>query len=129
MKPLLQFLAPLIGPPVLSSITTKPGRFRSTEPSPYVAHEPRHGAPLRMRPLFIISIAEPCNGDSAYMLCTNAMSSTQRARWGNRSETHLPHWPYCRNAHLGPTTRPCFFSPPRPFVSMSIVLPSSANSF
>ena len=53
------------------------------------------------------------------------MSSTQVARCGNRSQTHLPHWPYCWNFHFGPTTRPSFFLPPRPNVLTAIVLPSS----
>ena len=47
-------------------------------------------------------MAEPWIGDSAYIEWMNAMSSTQVARFGNRSETHLPHWPYWRNAHFGP---------------------------
>ena len=34
MNPLLQFLAPDIGPPLSSSITTKPGRFSLTVPNP-----------------------------------------------------------------------------------------------
>ena len=76
-------------------------------------------------PEFIISIAEPWIGDSAYIEWMKAMSSTQVARFGNRSETHLPHSPYWRNAHLGPTTRPSFFLPPRPNVLTAIVLPSS----
>lgn len=90
MYPLDQFLGPLIGPPVLSSITTKPGRFSFSLPSPYVTQEPRQGLPLRIRPEFIISIAEPWIGDSAYIEWMNAMSSTQVARCGKRSETILP---------------------------------------
>ena len=70
-------------------------------------------------------MAEPWIGDSAYIEWMKAMSSTQVARCGNRSETHLPHWPYWWNFHLGPTTRPSFFLPPRPNVLTAIVLPSS----
>src|SRR5437762_9287085 len=106
-------------------MTTKPGRFSLTLPRPYVTHEPRHGLPLRMRPEFIISMAEPWIGDSAYIEWRKAMSSTQVPRCGNRSETHLPHWPYCLNDHFGPTTRPSFLCPPRPCVFTSMVLPAS----
>ena len=84
-----------------------------------------HGLPERIRPLFIISIAEPWIGESAVIECRNAMSSTHSATWGNRSLTYLPHWPYCLNFHFGPTTRPWFLWPPRPKVFTSIVLPSS----
>ena len=90
-----------------------------------MTHEPRQGWPLRIRPEFIISMAEPWMGDSAYIEWTNAMSSTHVARLGKTSETILPHWPYGWNAHLGPTTRPSFFLPPRPNVFTWIVLPSS----
>ena len=38
------------------------------------------------------------------------------ARCGNRSLTHLPHWPYCLNFHRGSTMRPWFLCPPRPKV-------------
>ena len=34
MYPLDQFFGPLIGPPLLSSITTNPGRFSFSLPSP-----------------------------------------------------------------------------------------------
>ena len=61
--------------------------------------------------MFICSIAEPWIGESAVIECRKAMSSTQVARCGNRSLTHLPHWPYCLNFHFGPTTRPWFFVP------------------
>src|SRR5262245_66696287 len=106
-------------------MTTKPGRFSLTEPRPYVTHEPRQGWPERMRPEFIISIAEPWIGDSAYIEWRKAMSSTQVARCGKRSLTHLPQRPYCLNCHFGPTTRPWFLWPPRPNVLTLIVLPSS----
>ena len=89
-----------------SGITTNPGRFSFTDPRPLFTHDPRHGLPDKIRPEFIISIADPCSGLSAYIDLMNAMSSTQVARCGNRSETHAPHCPYCLNFHLGPTTRP-----------------------
>ena len=79
-----------------------------------------------MRPEFIWSIAEPCSGESAVIECRNEMSSTHVPTFGNRSDTHLPHSPYCLNFHLGPTTRPSAFVPPRPFVRIGIVLPSSS---
>ena len=82
------------------------------------------GLPERIRPLFICSIAEPCSGASAVIEWMNAMSSTQPPMFGNRSETHLPHSPYCLNFHFGPTTRPWLREPPRPLVLISIVLPS-----
>ena len=71
-----------------------------------------------------MSIALPWIGLSAYMLLMNAMSSTQVATCGKRSLTHAPDWPYWRNFHLGPTTRPSFLSPPRPLVFTAMVLPS-----
>ena len=74
-------------------MTTNPGRFSFTLPRPYVTHDPMHGLPLSRRPLFIISIADPWIGLSAYMLWMNAMSSTQFPTFGNRSDTILPHWP------------------------------------
>ena len=76
-------------------------------------------------PEFIWSIADPWIGESAVIECRKAMSSTQVARFGKRSETCLPDSPYCWNFHFGPTTRPSFFLPPRPKVLMGIVLPSS----
>src|SRR5262245_24152406 len=106
-------------------MTTKPGRFSFTLPRPYVTHEPMHGFPLRMRPAFIMSSAEPWIGDSAYIECRNAMSSTQPPTCGKRSDTSLPHSPYGLNAHFGPTTRPWFLCPPRPKVFTVIDLPSS----
>ena len=75
--------------------------------------------------MFICSMAEPWIGESAVIEWTNAMSSTQVARLGNNSLTHLPDWPYCLNFHFGPTTRPSFFLPPRPKVLTGIVWPSS----
>jgi len=54
-------------------------------------------------------MAEPWIGESAVIEWRNAMSSTQVARFGNRSLIHLPDWPYCWNLHFGPTTRPSFF--------------------
>ena len=73
--------------------------------------------------MFIWSMADPWIGESAVIECRKAMSSTFFARCGKRSLTHLPDWPYCRNFHFGPTTRP---SPPRPNVLTGMVLPSSA---
>src|SRR5262245_22754776 len=99
--------------------------FWLTLPRPYVTHDPRHGLPDRMRPEFIISIAEPWIGDSAYMECKKAMSSTQPPRCGKRSETYLPHCPYCLNLYFGPTMRPWLLWPARPKVFTAIVLPSS----
>src|SRR5262245_30169647 len=110
-------------------MTTKPGRFSLTLPRPYVTHEPRHGWPLRIRPEFIISMAEPWIGDSAYIEWRKAMSSTQVPRCGNTSETHLPHRPYCLNWYFGPTIRPWFLWPPRPKVFTAIVLLSSGYIF
>ena len=78
--------------------------------------------------MFIWSIAEPWIGESAVIEWRKAMSSTQVARFGNRSLTYLPDWPYCWNFHFGPTTRPSFFLPPRPKVLIGIVLPSSLYS-
>ena len=46
------------------------------------------------------------------------------ARCGNRSLTHLPHWPYCLNFQRGSTMRPSFLCPPRPNVLTVTVLPS-----
>ena len=43
-----------------------------------------------------------------YIECRKHILSTCRERFGNRSDTHLPHWPYCLNCHFGPTTRPWF---------------------
>src|SRR5262245_7862411 len=125
MYPLDQFLAPLIGPPEWSSLTTNPGKFSFSLPRPYVTHDPRAGCPDRIRPEFIMSMADPWIGDSAYMLCTNAMSSTHDPMFGNRSLTILPHLPYGSNFHFGPTTRPSLLWPPRPNVLTGIVLPSS----
>src|SRR5829696_1779997 len=113
-----------MGPPVRSSMTTKPGRFWLTLPRPYVTHDPRHGLPDRMRPEFIISIAEPWMGDSAYIECRKAMSSTQVPTCGNRSDTILPHWPYGENFQRGSTMRPWLRWPPRPKVFTAMVLPS-----
>src|SRR6516165_2322388 len=109
-------------------MTTNPGRFSFSLPRPYVTHVPRQGCPESNRPEFIISMAEPWIGDSAYIECTNAMSSAHEPMCGNKSETHLPHCPYCRNAHFGPTIRPWFFLPPRPNVFTATVLPSLGYS-
>src|ERR1044072_4804900 len=122
MYPLDQFLAPLMGPPLASSITSKPDRVSLTLPRPYFAQAPRQGLPLRILPVFICSIAEPWIGESAVIECMNAMSSTQVARCGNKSDTHLPHWPYCLKFHFGSTIRPWFLCPPRPKVLTVIVL-------
>ncbi len=43
-------------------------------------------------------------------------------RCGNRSLTHLPHWPYCLNFQRGSTMRPSFLCPPRPKVFTFTVL-------
>ena len=75
-----------------------------------------------------MSIALPWIGLSAYMLFTNAMSSTQVARCGKSSLTHAPHWPCCLNFHFGPTTRPSLRSPHRPLVLTLIVWPSNLES-
>jgi len=72
-------------------------------------------------PEFIISIAEPWIGLSAYMLLMNARSSTQVARCGKRSLTHAPLCPCRLKLHFGPTTRPSSRSPPRPLVLTLIV--------
>ena len=77
-------------------------------------------------PEFIWSIADPWIGESAVIEWMKAMSSTFCARFGKRSDTHLPDCPYCLNFHFGPTTRPSFFFPPRPNVLTGIVLPSRA---
>ena len=89
-----------------------------------MTHEPRHGLPERILPVFICSMAEPWIGESAIMECRKQMSSAQVPRCGKRSLMYLPHWPYCLNCHFGPTTRPWFLCPPRPKVFTSIVLPS-----
>src|SRR6516162_3807404 len=86
------------------------------------------GLPDKILPVFICSIAEPWMGESAVIECKKARSSIQVARCGNRSLTHLPHWPYCLNFHFGPTTRPSFFLPLRPNVLTGTVLPSSSYS-
>ena len=81
-----------IGPPVGSSITTKPGRFSLTAPQPVV--EPRtegRALPLWILPEFIWSIAEPWIGESAVIDFRKATSSTWlRERCGNSSLTHWP---------------------------------------
>src|SRR5688572_14763826 len=93
MYPLDQFFGPLIGPPLLSSITTNPGRFSFSLPRPYVTQLPRHGLPLSNLPLFIIRSPDPWIGLSAYIEWRNAMSSTHDPTFGNRSDTRLPHFP------------------------------------
>ena len=80
-----------------------------TLPNPYVTQLPRHGCPESSRPLFIISIAEPWIGLSAYRLWMNARSSTFVARCGKRSDTIFPVWPRGLNFHSGPARLP--FSP------------------
>ena len=71
--------------------------------------------------MFICSMAEPWIGESAVIECRKAMSSTCLARLGNRSLTHLPHWPYCLNFQRGSTIRPWFLWPPRPKVLTAMV--------
>ena len=70
-------------------------------------------------------MAEPWIGESASSSGGTRCRPRSVPRCGNRSLTHLPHWPYCLNFHFGPTTRPSFLCPPRPKVFTGIVLPSS----
>src|SRR5919206_126788 len=58
------------------------------------------GNPSRMKPVFICSMAGPCVLLRAVSEWMKAMSSTHSARWGRRSETHLPHRP-CRDQPQG----------------------------
>ena len=94
-----------------------------------MTHEPRHGLPLMSRPEFIMSMALPWIGDSAYMLWTKAMSSAQVPRLGKRSLTHFPDLPYCLNFQRGSTMRPSLRLPPRPKVFTGTVLPSMPTIF
>ena len=51
-NPALQFFGPPMGS-LSSSKTTKDGRLRFADPSPYVVHAPMAGRPARMEPVFI----------------------------------------------------------------------------
>ena len=57
------------------------------------------GNPGSTKPVFCMNVAGPCTFDFETIAGRNAMSSTQVARCGTRSLTHLPHWPYCRHFH------------------------------
>ncbi len=81
-----------------------------------------HGLPLWILPVFICNMAEPWIGESAVIDLMKAMSSTQVARCGKRSETSCPDWPYFLNAQRGSTMRPWSLWPPRPNVLTSMVL-------
>src|SRR4051794_34619240 len=79
--------------PLGSLITTNPGRLRLSLPRPYVTHDPAHGKPIRGRPVFIMNSAGEWLFDSVYAEWMNAILSTCSPRWGNSSETLLPHSP------------------------------------
>ena len=109
--------APLIGPPVGSSMTTKPGRFSFDAAQAVV--DPRAEARAAARgSCRCSSAASPSRGSASRRSSSGGRRCRRRRspRCGNRSLTHLPHWPYCLNFHFGPTTRPSFFLPPRPKV-------------
>ncbi len=63
-----------------------------------------------------MSMAEPWIGLSAYIEMDERHLVDMPPMCGKRSLTYLPHWPYCLNSHLGPTTRPSLRLPPRPKV-------------
>ncbi len=57
------------------------------------------GKPGSTKPVFCMNVAGPWTFDFETIACRKAMSSTQPARCGSRSLTHLPHWPYCFHSH------------------------------
>src|SRR5262249_41190574 len=100
-------------------MTTKPGRFSFSLPSPYVTQLPTDGLPIRGSPVFIMKRAGLWLFDSLHSEWTNAIGSTCLDRLGKSDDPHLPHCPYCFHSNgdfiSGPTSlmkKPEFLSNP-----------------
>src|SRR3954465_9499069 len=77
----------------VATSTTKVGRFWLRLPSPYDAHEPRHGRPVIWLPVCMWQIAGSWLIASVCSERIQQMSSAWRAMLGSRSDSHMPHWP------------------------------------
>src|SRR5687768_8535448 len=78
-------------------MTTNPGRFRFSVPSPYVTHDPKLGRGCRPSPQFIRSSDGSWLGTSACIDRITAMSSTCSAVLAKISLTSIPDSPYLLN--------------------------------
>ena len=88
--------------------TTKPGRLRFSEPSPYTIHEPRDGRepPRKACPVFIISIDGKWLTLSDHIERTTRKSSMREPTREKISLTSMPLSPYRLNSNGD------FISPP-----------------
>jgi hypothetical protein len=78
-------------------ITTKPGRFWFSVPSPYVIHEPTLGRICRASPQFISRSDGSWLGTSAFIERITHRSSTCCAVFWKISLTSMPLCPYLLN--------------------------------
>src|SRR5205807_963125 len=75
------------------------GKLSVKLPSPYEIQAPMLGKPGSTKPVHCMNVAGPWTLDFEAIEWMKAMSSTQLARCGSRSLTHLPHLPCCRHCH------------------------------
>ena len=91
-------------------MTTKPGMFWFSLPSPYVSHEPMLGRTDRASPQFIRSSDGSWFGTSA---CIERMTQRSSADWAvclKSSLTSRPLWPYFANLNIDGNALPVFRS-------------------
>src|SRR5262245_11073531 len=93
--------------PRVSYITQNAGRLCDSLPRPYVTHDPTHGKPMRLMPVFILKRAGEWLFESPHSEWMKAILSTCFAMCGNNSLTIFPHSPCFAHLNgdfmIGPT--------------------------